>query len=114
MMRIAERGADMSDIRAWTSAHKYATENPFWFWDFISDQYALDDFVFEMVQVLSPETEEDERIIEDEAANYVRQFVAIWESMNGHEQYRFAESLERMGADVDYNLIDLEKKGETK
>lgn len=101
----------MSDIRVWMSVHKYATENPFWFWDFISDQYALDDFVFEMVGVLKPETEEDERIVEDESANYVRQFVAIWESMNGHEQYRFAESLEKRGADVDYNLIDLEKKG---
>ena len=95
----------MNRIKLSRFVENYLRENPLWYWDIISDQYALQDFVFELMQVLNPDTEEDEQMIEDVATHIVSEFDEEWENMSQDEKYRFAKKLEQLGADVDYDFI---------
>lgn len=95
----------MDRIKLTRLIENYLRENPLWYWDFISDQYALHDFIFELMQILNPDTEKDEQMIEDSATQVVSEFDEEWENMSQDERYRFAKKLEQFGADVDYDFI---------
>ena len=84
---------------------EYVESNPGWLWDFVTDPYAVHEFVAEVTRELKPSNEDDSMTIERFARRYVLNFDNLWSAMNVEQKTHFAKRLEQLGLDIDYDLI---------
>lgn len=88
---------------------EYVDNNPYWLWDFVTDPYAVHEFVAEVTRELKPSNDDEAMTIEQSARRYVLNLDILWSTMNREQKTYFAKGLERLGLDIDYDLIGEEQ-----
>lgn len=88
---------------------EYVDNNPYWLWDLITEPYAMHEFIAELTRELKPSNDDEAMTIEQSARRYVLNLDNLWSTMNREQKTYFAKGLERLGLDIDYDLIGEEQ-----
>lgn len=87
----------------------YADNNPYWLWDLVTEPYAMHEFVAEVTRELKPSDDDEAMTIERFAKRYVQNLESLWQTMSREQKTYFAKGLEKLGLDIDYDLIGEEQ-----